>query len=426
MMLLLAYTVNAQTPTTAGSGLSYPAVEGDYLNLHWQNGNGARRIIVAKEGSPVTGTPQNGIDYAENTAFGSGATIAPGEFVVYDHVFTSFYLTNLKPSTHYYFKFFEYNGTGAFIQYLTTSTLTGDASTVSVPTQQASNITASDVTGNSLTLNWQSGNGGRRLVIAREGAAVNADPVDLQSYGPNVFGSGAQVGPGNYSVYANSGNSTAITNLKPNTQYYFSIYEYNGIGQPVYKLPGEQFNVTTFAALPIKLSSFTANESPQFIQLLWRSESEINGSHYSVQRSGDGIMFNNIAEVKATNTSGSKQYIYRDNSPLPGKSFYRLLMVDKDGSSEYSPVITVTSNSNNSSIKILANPVRDKFIVQLPGNSIATNHWRVINMAGQVLKQGVVASGLKLEIATEDLQAGPYFFQVSDSKNLQTVSFLRQ
>jgi hypothetical protein len=57
-------------------------------------------------------------------------------------------------------------------------------------------------------------------------------------------------------------------------------------------------------------------------------------------------MFNNIAEVKATNTSGSKQYSYRDNSPLPGKSFYRLLMVDKDGSSEYSPVITVTSNSN--------------------------------------------------------------------------------
>jgi hypothetical protein len=47
-------------------------------------------------------------------------------------------------------------------------------------------------------------------------------------------------------------------------------------------------------------------------------------------------------------------------------------------------------------------------------------------MAGQVLKHGVVASGLKLEIATDDLQAGPYFFQVSDSKNLQTVSFLRQ
>jgi len=226
-------------------------------------------------------------------------------------------------------------------------------------------------------------------------------------------------------VYANSGNSTAVTNLKPNTRYYFSVYEYNGIGQPVYKLPGALFDVTTLAALPIKLSSFTATESSQAIQLQWQSEREINASHFILQRGSDGTVFNNIAELKVTNSSGSKQYSYRDISPLSGNSFYRLLMVDKDGSNEYSPVISITLHSNNASIKIIANPVSNKFIAQIPGNSIATNYWRIINLSGQVLKYGVVAAGVRLEVATDDLQAGTYFFQVRDNKNLHTCSFLK-
>jgi len=248
----------------------------------------------------------------------------------------------------------------------------------------------------------------------------------LQSYGPNVFGTGAQVGTGNYSVYANSGNSTALTNLKPNTRYYFSVYEYNGLGQPVYKFPGQVFDVITLAALPIKLLSFTATQSGHYIQLQWASESEINGSHFALQRSGDGLVFNNIAEVKAASTSGPKQYSYRDNSPLAGKSFYRLQMVDKDGSSEYSPVVTVTTNSNSEAIKILANPVNDKFIAVLPGNSSSANHWRIVNVAGQILKQGVVTSGGRLEIATGDLQSGTYFFQVNANNDFQSRTFIKQ
>ncbi|MEJ0101384.1 MAG: hypothetical protein WDO19_02005 [Bacteroidota bacterium] len=70
---------------------------GGYFNLGWTAGNGARRIIICKAGSAVTFVPQDGIDYSENTAFGSGQQVAPGEYVIYDNAFTSFYLTNLSP-----------------------------------------------------------------------------------------------------------------------------------------------------------------------------------------------------------------------------------------------------------------------------------------------------------------------------------------
>jgi hypothetical protein len=47
-------------------------VDGKELSFGWTNGNGQRRIIVAKQGSAVTGLPVNGTDYAANGVFGSG------------------------------------------------------------------------------------------------------------------------------------------------------------------------------------------------------------------------------------------------------------------------------------------------------------------------------------------------------------------
>jgi len=80
----------ATTPTIPTSNLHFPAIDGGYLNVAWTAGNGARRVIICKAGSAVTFRPQNGSDYTDNTIFGSGQQVAPGEFVIYDNAFTSF------------------------------------------------------------------------------------------------------------------------------------------------------------------------------------------------------------------------------------------------------------------------------------------------------------------------------------------------
>jgi hypothetical protein len=50
------------------------------------------------------------------------------------------------------------------------------------PTTQASNLTFSNIASTSMTLNWDSGNGTGRIVLAKEGSAVDQVPVDLTSY----------------------------------------------------------------------------------------------------------------------------------------------------------------------------------------------------------------------------------------------------
>ncbi|MCK6613714.1 MAG: T9SS type A sorting domain-containing protein [Ignavibacteriaceae bacterium] len=97
------------------------------------------------------------------------------------------------------------------------------------PSTQASNVTFTSVSGTGFTINWTSGNGSKRLVVVKSGGAVNSDPTDGVTYTANTaFGSGTQIGTGNYVVYNDNGSSVAVTGLTSGTTYHVAVYEYNG------------------------------------------------------------------------------------------------------------------------------------------------------------------------------------------------------
>lgn len=99
----------------------------------------------------------------------------------------------------------------------------------SEPTVQASAVNFSGIGTNGMTVNWTSGNGANRIVVMKAAGAVDGDPVDGTDYTANAaFGSGTQIGSGNYVVYAGSGSSVAVTGLAENTAYHVAVYEYNG------------------------------------------------------------------------------------------------------------------------------------------------------------------------------------------------------
>lgn len=97
------------------------------------------------------------------------------------------------------------------------------------PTIQASGIIFSDVTSSSMTISWTNGDGTNRIVLVKAGSAVDSDPVYGTSYtANNNFGSGSEIGTGNYVVYNGTGNSVTINNLDGNTLYHVAIYEFSG------------------------------------------------------------------------------------------------------------------------------------------------------------------------------------------------------
>jgi hypothetical protein len=235
-ILSLSQYVLAQAPTVAASNVNFTIIEGGSMRINWTNGNGSRRIVVMRQGSAVTATPVNGVDYNPNLVFGTGDAIAPGQFVIYDNTSTgTIDITGLQPATTYHFAIFEYNGTAASTQYLTATFAAGSQSTLSAPSTPASAIVFSNITGSSITLTWTNGSGARRLVMAKAGSAVNANPTDLTLYNANtVFASGAQVGTGNYVISNTTSSSVTVTGLQPSTTYHFAVFEYNGASLPVY------------------------------------------------------------------------------------------------------------------------------------------------------------------------------------------------
>ncbi len=271
-----ASVTTAARPSIAATGMSFSNIEGNGLTATWTSGNGSKRLVVVKAGSPVSGVPADGIYYSDNNNFGSGATIAPGEYVVMNGTNSNLSVKGLQPGVTYYFAVFEYDGAGANTAYLTSSFATGIQATVSAPTVAASSLFFTNVTNTSMTLNWTHGNGSQRIVIARKDFPVNVTPANLSAYQQSSsFGSGSQIGVGNYVVFRGNVNSVTVNNLLPGTTYYYAVFEYNGGTAPMYLVESPALGDRTTIGAPQTQASnmLLAAPASTSIQLSWTNGS---------------------------------------------------------------------------------------------------------------------------------------------------------
>ncbi|MBL0135425.1 MAG: hypothetical protein IPP79_16365 [Chitinophagaceae bacterium] len=164
-----------------------------------------------------------------------------------------FDISALQPSTTYHFRVYEYNGTGATTSYLTASFGSGNQATLSAPVTPTSAINFTNVSGSTVRINWTNGSGTGRLLLMHQGAAVDSDPPNLSFYnGNSIFGSGTEIGTGNFVIYRSTANNITVTNLLPATTYHIAAYEYNGSVGPMYRVPGVTASITTAAALLLR------------------------------------------------------------------------------------------------------------------------------------------------------------------------------
>jgi len=98
--------------------------------------------------------------------------------------------------------------------------------------------------------------------------------------------------------------------------------------------------------------------------LTWGTASEINVSHFEIQRSYDGTTFSTIDRVDALGGEGiATDYTYTDDQ-LTLTNYYRLKIVDVDGQIEYSDVFTIQADcaSGVSISEVFPNPTVNQFI----------------------------------------------------------------
>ncbi len=115
--------------------------------------------------------------------------------------------------------------------------------------------------------------------------------------------------------------------------------------------------------LPVVLTSFSGRvEGDCTATLTWQTASERNSRAYEVQASGDGKKFAPLGTVPSENRAAGAAYVYRAGAVL-GTRYYRLRMVDADGTAAYSPVVTLRATCEVEPLQLVPNPVRDYALV---------------------------------------------------------------
>ncbi|MBK8585016.1 MAG: T9SS type A sorting domain-containing protein [Bacteroidetes bacterium] len=84
----------------------------------------------------------------------------------------------------------------------------------------------------------------------------------------------------------------------------------------------------------------------------WHIQSETGIEKFVVERSADGINFNEIDEIKASFDSKIRDYTYDDKTYTGTESYYRLKQIAPDGSFIYSKIVMVESKSVSSGMRI--------------------------------------------------------------------------
>jgi hypothetical protein len=181
--------------------------------------------------------------------------------------------------------------------------VTGAARIAQSPTVQGTSITFSNVTDNSLTINFIRGNGLKVLVLCKSGSAVDSSPINNNTYTPStVFGSGSQIGVGNYVLASGLSTSIDVTGLTAATTYHFRVFEFNGIdGDEKYNISTATGNPNSQVTEAVVIAPTTQTTNLIFVGCRHLSWTRGNGSFIIVvARQGGAVNANPVDGVSYT------------------------------------------------------------------------------------------------------------------------------
>lgn len=181
--------------------------------------------------------------------------------------------------------------------------------------------------------------------------------------------------------------------------------------------------------LPITISSFTGTLSGKTVVLDWTTSVEVNSKEFQLEKSYDGINYQKIATVPAAgNSTTPKTYSHTDLEAAEF-NYYRLNMIDLDGSSKRSNVVLVKNPGITQDILVTTNPFND-FIglrfTKLPKGELA---YRLLDMSGKQIAFGKMYNTLTTSIRiypNTSLSSGIYILQIENDGRKYSLRLLKQ
>ena len=193
--------------------------------------------------------------------------------------------------------------------------------------------------------------------------------------------------------------------------------------------------VNSNVSLPIELIRFEAYPlENNDILLTWETATEINSSHFEVEKSFNGGNWNYIGKVSANGWSYEKlhyNYIDKYSSSTFNSDYnlfyYRLKMLDNDGQFEYSPIRSARIEGN-ANIRVFPNPADTELNVEMFAEKEGEATMKIWNNAGHIVheqSQELSEGNNPFSIEIAHWPEGVYFIQIRTGDGTLSEKFLK-
>ncbi len=190
--------------------------------------------------------------------------------------------------------------------------------------------------------------------------------------------------------------------------------------------------------LPIKLVAFNAKLDDGVTKLVWTTASEINTSHFEIERGTDGYNFEYVDELKSRGNSSSRiDYHYDDKNA--GKLmqtnnviYYRLKTVDYSGHQEYSKVVSVSEYGNMpfKLVSTVPNPFKSETNISFKTGSTADIEIVITDAFGREVSKSKFTPALGANVipvgVDNNWKSGVYFAKLTQDGETLSVKIVKQ
>jgi hypothetical protein len=174
------------------------------------------------------------------------------------------------------------------------------------------------------------------------------------------------------------------------------------------------------SVLPVNILEFTAKARGTSAELRWVTATEINNAYFGIERSSNGMEWEEIGRRDGAGTSySSTQYGFTDYKPYDN-SYYRLRQVDINGSEEYSEIRMVQFPDPmylGQMVHAYPNPSNGVISIE-PQTQIATSI-SIYDVTGKLVYQELIKKTTQID----NLSAGVYILkaQVGDRQEMKKI-----
>jgi hypothetical protein len=182
--------------------------------------------------------------------------------------------------------------------------------------------------------------------------------------------------------------------------------------------------------LPVELVEFNGECKGDKKEIAWKTASETNNDHFTLESSIDGLTWNQITTIRgAGNSNAQISYRFEHNS-TENIMYYRISQTDFNGQSEtFDPIVVKCESNNEQKVIVFPNPFNSDINISLAefnGEKVIVyihDAYGKIVFSSEIFSAGFGNHSSSIDLS--NLPAGIYFMEMRSANHTESVKIIK-